>query len=85
MNGVKKVLLGGDLPPGPDGEHAGLRADAPDLGPGAVGTQPGQQLVPDVLLHAHGPRVDLEDVGSAVQVRERELHLRFNNPKKMKN
>jgi hypothetical protein len=39
------------LSPGPDGEHAGLCADTPDLRPGGVGAQPGQQLVSDILHH----------------------------------
>ena len=37
-------VVGGGV--APDGEHAGLRADAPELGPRGVGAQPRQQLVP---------------------------------------
>ena len=37
------------LSSGPDGEHAGLCADTPDLRPGGVGAEPGQQLVPNIL------------------------------------
>ncbi len=47
----------GDLSPGSDGEHAGLCADTPYLGTRGVGTQPGQQLVPDILQehYSHHP------------------------------
>ena len=63
---------------------------APELGPGGVGAQPGQQLVADVLFHTHRsggrclkreqerevlPGVDAEDVGPAVEVRQGELDL----------
>ena len=46
VDGVEEVLLGGDLPPGADGEHAGLRADGPDLRARRVRAEPGQELVP---------------------------------------
>ena len=67
---VQEVLFCGHLPPCPaddqvkpqlpvqslpNGEHAGLGADAPELGPGGVGAEPGQQLVADVLFHTHRP------------------------------
>ena len=63
---------------------------APELSPGGVGAQPGQQLVADVLFHTHRsggqclkreqerkilPGVDAEDVGPAVEVRQGELDL----------
>lgn len=32
VDGLQEVLLGGDLPAGPDGKHAGLCAHAADLG-----------------------------------------------------
>ena len=32
VDGLQEVLLRGDLPARPDGEHAGLRAHAADLG-----------------------------------------------------
>ena len=41
----------------PDGEHSGLGANGPDLGPGAVRTESSEQLVPDVALHRHRPEV----------------------------
>jgi hypothetical protein len=49
------------LSPCPDGEHAGLCADTPDLRPGGVGAQPGQQLVPDIL---HQQREDIVQIFS---------------------
>ena len=41
VHGVQEVLLCGCLPPTPDGEHARLSANRPDLSPRAVRTQPG--------------------------------------------
>ncbi|GIX62850.1 dual specificity protein phosphatase DSP8, putative [Babesia caballi] len=61
-DGVDEVLLADALPPRPDGEHARLGAHAAQVGAGAARTQPGEQLVPNALFHAHGLGVNHEDV-----------------------
>lgn len=45
------------------------------LGAGAVRAESSQQLESDVALDAHGPRVDLEDVGAALEIGQAELDL----------
>ena len=63
------------LPPGPDGGHDGLSADTTGLSSSAVRAEPGQQLIPDVLLYTHAAGMDLEDVGPPLQVWQAELQI----------
>jgi hypothetical protein len=64
------------LSPGPDSEHAGLCADTPDLRPGGVGTQPGQQLVPDIL---HQQREDIVQICSERTASFVDTELQYRN------
>merc|ERR1711939_374356 len=59
---IDQVLLSDALPPGTDGVHTGLRANAAELGTSGVGAEPGEQLESDVTVHRHRLGVDLEDV-----------------------
>ncbi len=61
--------------------HARLRAHATNVGAGAVGAQPGKQLVADVALDTHGARVDAKDVRAALKVGQPELHLAVQPPR----
>ncbi len=59
----------------PEPEKKMPLALVPDLGAGRVGTETREQLVADVLLDRHRPRVYLEDVRPTLQVRQVELPL----------
>ena len=62
------------LPHGPDGEHVDL-SDTSNLSTCADRAEPGQKLIPDVLLHDHTPGVDHEDISPPIQVWQAELHI----------
>mmetsp|Transcript_60436 Transcript_60436/g.143179 ORF Transcript_60436/g.143179 Transcript_60436/m.143179 type:complete len:477 (-) Transcript_60436:8-1438(-) len=68
------VLLGDGLAARADRVHARLRADGAQVGAGAVGAQPRQQLEPDVAVAVDVARVDLEDLGAPLQIRHAKLH-----------
>lgn len=73
--GVQKVLLGRYLPAGPNCVHPCLSAHTLDVGPGRVGTEPCEELEPNVPLGRHRPSVDLEDVRPALQIWWAKLNL----------
>ena len=72
---LNQVLLRHRLAPVPDREHPRLSAHRPQLSPSSVRTQTAQQLVPNPLLHRHRFSVDLENMNSPLQVRQRKFDL----------
>ena len=75
VNSFDQIFLGYRFPSVADSEHACLGAHWTQLSSSCVGTQTAQQLVTNALLHWHRLRVDLEDVHSALEVRQSELNL----------
>ncbi len=75
VDSIKKIFLGDTLSASSDSKHTSLCANRSDISTSRVGAETSNQLKSDVLVESHLLGVDLEDLHTALEIRESELDL----------
>lgn len=75
VDGVKQVLLRNHLSSRSDCKHSSFRADAANIGTGAVWAKSGEELKSDIPLAVHALGVDSKDICSSIKIGQSEFNL----------
>lgn len=79
LNSIQKVLLTDELSSSSNSEHTSLGTNTSDISSSSIRAKPSKKFKSNVLLHAHGSGVNLEDMSSSFQIRQTKFNLSVNS------
>lgn len=75
VNGIKQISLGNHFSSCADGKHPGFGAHGANVGSRRIGAESSQQFESNVLLTVHASRMNLENIGTSLQIGQSKLNL----------